>query len=205
MKCNICGYINTENAPTCPICGNILMQSVQEQSQPQDIAAPQGEPNSAPQSQLNSVPQGQTQQTQPTQSGQPNSVPTMQPQPVQQPQTGQPQPVQQPQSGQPQPAQGQQNYVPPQSQPMMQPPKPLSQSQDNTSAQLSSQVQAQTQNEKAVPVKASVDKKSKIILGSIIGAILIALLPCLIKEKGSKLQGISLLAVYAFYVSRLVM
>lgn len=56
----------------------------------------------------------------------------------------------------------------------MQPPKPLSQSQDNTSAQLSSQVQAQTQNEKAVPVKASVDKKSKIILGSIIGAILIA-------------------------------
>lgn len=38
-----------------------------------------------------------------------------------------------------------------------------------------------------------------------LAAILIALLPCLIKEKGSKLQGISLLAVYAFYVSRLVM
>lgn len=184
MKCNICGYINTENAPTCPICGNILMQSVQEQSQPQDIAAPQGEPNSAPQSQLNSVPQGQTQQTQPTQSGQPqpvqqpqsgqpNSVPTMQPQSGQlnSVPTMQPQPTQ---SGQPQQAQGQQNYVSPQSQPMMQSPKPLSQSQDNTSAQLSSQVQAQTQNEKAVPVKASADKKSKIILGSIIGAILIA-------------------------------
>lgn len=154
MVCNVCGYANTENAPTCPICGNNLMQYSQQANVP-PTAQPQPGPATQPQAQQTGM------------AAQPN-VQAVQAGPVQ----GQP--------GQSQPTQAQA--------PQMQQPTPAPQPTPQFAQQQVPQY-AQPAGNSPTPPQASADKKSKIILGSIIAAILVAAVILFVLVLGGKDEG----------------